>query len=302
MKSRDILEWLSKNDYIYTYRGDEETEILGFASLNTCKDGYITWIKKREYFDKAENKSEIKLAVVQEGLDLDIPNQIITGNSKAIFFGILHHFWSNEQKHGFIGEGTYISPTAYIDPTAYIGYNCSITGNVRIGPNTIIENNVSISNCAIIGKECIIHSGVVIGSDGFGFAFGEDGLPIKVEHFGKVVIGDGVEIGANTCIDRGTIDNTIIHDEVKIDNLVHIAHNVELLKGAVVVAGAIICGSARLGEDSYVAPGGIVKNQLQIGNNAFVGLGAVVTKPVEEYSVVAGVPAKEIRKVKPGDK
>ena len=142
----------------------------------------------------------------------------------------------------------------------------------------------------------------MIGADGFGFAFSDNGLPIKVEHFGGVIIGDRVEIGANTCIDRGTIDNTVIHDDVKIDNLVHIAHNVVLLRGAVVVAGAIICGSARMGEDSYVAPGGIVKNQLQVGNNALVGLGAVVTKPVDDGSVVAGIPAKEIRKVKPGDK
>lgn len=175
-------------------------------------------------------------------------------------------------------------------------------GNVKIGANTVIENNVSISNNVIIGAECMIHSGAVIGADGFGFAFDADGLPVKVEHFGGVIIGNRVEIGANTCIDRGTIDNTIIHSDVKIDNLVHIAHNVVLLKGAVVVAGAVICGSAQLGENSYVAPGGIVRNQLLVGDHAFVGLGAVVTKPVSEYSVVAGVPAKEIRKVKQGDK
>ena len=302
MKLKTITQWLIERGYVFSFKGDNNCEISGFASLDSCEAGKITWVKKRENYEKLEKKSGITVAVVQDDLDLDIPNQIIAPNSKEIFFSILHHFWGTKRKKGFVGTGTYISPEAEIDPTAYIGYNCSIDGKVKIGPNTVIENNVSISSDVEIGEDCLIHSGVVIGADGFGFAFAEDGLPIKVEHFGGVIIGNRVEVGANTCIDRGTIENTVIYDDVKIDNLVHIAHNVILFKGSVVVAGAIVCGSAQLGEDSYVAPGGIIKNQLSVGKNAFVGLGAVVTKPVDEYSVVAGVPAKEIRKVKPGDK
>jgi len=301
MEIKTITQWLAKSGYTFAFKGDEHIEVSGFASLNSCETGKITWIKKRENYEKLENKTGINIAVVQNGLELDIPNQIVATKSKEVFFAILHHFWGAEKKPGFIGAGTFISPEAEIDSTVYVGYNCSIVGKVKIGANTVIENNVTVSN-AEIGENCLIHSGVVIGADGFGFAFGENGLPIKVEHFGGVIIGDRVEVGANTCVDRGTIENTTIYDDVKIDNLVHIAHNVVLQKGAVVVAGAIICGSVQLGEDSYVAPGGIVKNQLQVGNNAFVGLGAVVTKPVDDYSVVIGVPAKEIRKVKLGDK
>lgn len=302
MELKTIIQWLRENNYEFSYQGDEQLEISGFASLESCIPGRITWVKKKANYERIEDHSGIKIAVVHTGLDLDIPNQIITSNSKEVFFAILHHFWGKEKVRGYIGVGTYISPEAEVDPTAYIGHNCTIDGNVKIGASTIIENNVSISNNVIIGDNCLIHSGVIIGSDGFGFAFGEDGLPIKVEHFGGVIIGNRVEVGANTCIDRGTIENTVIHDDVKIDNLVHIAHNVVLFNGAVVVAGAIICGSAKLGEESYVAPGGIVKNQLQVGKNGFVGLGAVVTKSVDDNSVVAGVPAKEIRKVKQGDK
>ena len=302
MKLREIINWLRENNYAFSCDADLEIDISGFASLNSCNVGEITWVKKIDNFNKLQDKSRVTVAVVQEGLNLNIPNQIVSTNSKEVFFGVLHHFWGIEKKKGFIGSGTYISPEAEIDPTAYVGYNCTIDGKVKIGANTVIENNVSILNKTIIGNNCLIHSGVVIGSDGFGFAFGDDGLPVKVEHFGGVVIGNNVEVGANTCVDRGTIDNTIICDDVKIDNLVHIAHNVVIQKGAVVVAGAIVCGSAELGDNSYVAPGGIVKNQLKIGDNAFVGLGAVVTKTVDKYSVVAGVPAKEIRKVKTGDK
>lgn len=302
MELKTITKWLMDSGYEFSFKGDDSCKIDGFASLGAYEVGKITWVKKKENYEKLGDQIRITVAVVQDGLDLDIPNQIISANSKEIFFAILHHFWGTGIQRGFIGEGTYISPEVCIDPTAYIGCNCSIVGDVKIGANSVIENNVSISNKVIIGNDCLIHSGVVIGADGFGFAFGEDGYPIKVEHFGGVIIGDRVEIGANTCVDRGTIDNTLIFDDVKIDNLVHIAHNVILSKGAVVVAGAIVCGSAQLGENSYVAPGGIVKNQLQIGNNALVGLGAVVTKPVDAYSVVAGVPAKEIRRVKQGDK
>lgn len=302
MEISAIINWLNDSCYQFFFKGDEHCEVKGFASLDSCEPGKITWIKKEENYSRHANKGEITCAVVQKGLDLDIPNQIIADNSKEVFFAILHHFWGSEVKRGFIGEGTYISPDAVIDPTAYIGCNCSITGNVIIGANSVIENNVSIQNKVSVGSCSLIHSGAAIGCDGFGFAFGEDGKPIKVEHFGGVVIGDRVEVGANTCIDRGTLDDTIICDDVKIDNLVHIAHNVVLNRGSVVVAGAIVCGSAHLGENSYIAPGGIVKNQLEVGEDAFVGLGAVVTKPVEPYSVVAGVPAKEIRKVKKGDK
>ena len=110
------------------------------------------------------------------------------------------------------------------------------------------------------------------------------------------------DIGANTCIDRGTIDDTIIGFNSKIDNLVHIARNVQIGKNVCVVAGVAICGSAKLKDGSYVAPGGIVKNQIEIGQNALVGLGAVATKSVEEEFVVAGGPAKPIRKLQKGDK
>ena len=296
-----IVSWLNENGYNFSFAGDKQTEVLGFASLQSCRKKDITWIKNKENYEKCGDKSQIKIAVVQKGLNLDVPNQIVSDRSKEVFFEILHHFWGSSYKNSYIGEGTYISEDAEIDSTVYIGRNCSISGNVKIADNTVIEDNVTIKN-ATIGSGCLIHSGAVIGEDGFGFSFNEEGIPVKIEHFGGVRIGNNVEIGANACIDRGTIDNTVINDDVKIDNLVHIAHNVILNKGAVVVAGAIICGSTEIGKNSYVAPGGIIKNQLQVGDNAFIGMGAVVTKSIDENNLVAGVPAKTIRKVEIGDK
>lgn len=302
MRIRTIIEWLTEKEYEFSFIGNDDYELTGFASLDAYEPGKITWVKKKENYEKLENCVEITTAVIQKGISVDIPNQIISANSKEVFFAILRNFWGKEERPSGVGTGTFISQEAEVNQSASIGCNCSIVGNVKIGANTIIENNVSIIHNVVIGEDCLIHSGAIIGSDGFGFGFGEDGLPVKIEHFGGVVIGKRVEVGANTCIDRGTIDNTIIHDDVKIDNLVHIAHNVEIGKGAIVIAGSIICGSVRLGEKSYVAPGGIVKNQLNIGDNAFVGLGAVVTESVDPSSVVVGVPAKKIRSVKRSDK
>lgn len=303
MQIKAIIDWLSDSGHKFEFVGNNSTEVSGYSSLSTCGSSELTWVKKLENYEKLKDKSNVAIAVVQKGLELDIPNQIITEKSKELFFSILHHFWGKDRrKSGLIGAGTYISDDAEIAPSVYIGCNCTIAGKVKIGENTVIENNVSIINNVEIGEDCLIHSGAVLGSDGFGFAFDDAGHPIKVEHFGGILIGDRVEVGANTCIDRGTLGNTEIHDDVKIDNLVHIAHNVVLKEGSLVVAGAIVCGSAQLEENSYIAPGGIVMNQLSIGKGALVGLGAVVTKSVEENSVVAGVPAKVIRRIKPGDK
>lgn len=302
MKLIEITDWLKQCGYSYQLNGDPNHEIVGFSSLERSSPGKLTWIKKQEYYDRLTDDTCVSCAVIQTGVHTRIANQIVAENSKEVFFSILHHFWGSERTENSIGKGNVISDGVIIDPTASIGNNCSLIGKIAVGRNTVIENNVVICNAVKIGNDCIIHSGTVIGTDGYGYAFNRKGIPVKVEHFGGVRIGDRVEIGANTCIDRGTIDDTTILDDVKIDNLVHIAHNVTIEKGAMVVAGAIICGSAHISEEAYIAPGGIVKNQLTVGESALVGMGAVVTHAVDPGSVVAGIPAKEIRKLKAGDK
>jgi UDP-3-O-[3-hydroxymyristoyl] glucosamine N-acyltransferase len=115
-----------------------------------------------------------------------------------------------------------------------------------------------------------------------------------VPDYGGVSIGNRVEIGANTCVDRGTLNDTILEDDVKIDNLVHIAHNAIIKKRAYIIAGSIIQGSVTICEDAYIAPGAIIMNQKTVGRNSLIGMGAVVNKDVTENIVVTGYPAKEI--------
>lgn len=306
MKIAEIIKWLSAERIECSFWGDEQCEVTGFSSLGQYVDGTITWIKSsdkyEEFLKNASSNRMFTCAVVQNGVDISEGNQIVCDNSKEAFFSILEHFYGNKPIRGTVGKGTVISEEAVIDSSASVGCNCSIMGNVIVGKNSVIENNVTIQGRVRIGNDCIIHSGAVIGGDGFGYYFLDDGTIGKVEHYGGVIIEDHVEIGCNTCVDRGTIDDTFIGRNAKIDNLVHIAHNVRIKENACVVAGAIVCGSAELQENSYVAPGGIVKNQVLVGKNALVGLGAVVTNDIDESMVVAGIPAKNIRKVRKEDK
>jgi UDP-3-O-[3-hydroxymyristoyl] glucosamine N-acyltransferase len=222
---------------------------------------------------------------------------LLIENPRLWFIRCANHFFPKKGQSG-------------IHPSVIIGENCVIEDDVYIGPYTVIGNNVIIQNGALIdshvqvldsvkiGKEVKIKSGCVIGSEGFGFEKNEFGEYERFPHYSSVIIGNRVEIGANTCIDRGTLSNTIIGDGTKIDNLVHIAHNVEIGKNCVIVCLTCIAGSSRIGDGAWIAPQVVIRDGIQVGRGAVVGMGAVVTKDVEPYDVVAGVPAKSIKEKK----
>lgn len=298
MKIADVIEWLSESEYVYRFLGDVESEIVGFSSLDKCQSGKLTWVKKKENYDKLENPSVVTLAVVQEGLELGIPNQIISDNSKAVFFGILERFFDSSRKEDekAVGRNTYISDAVVIEENVQIGVNCVLDGNIRIGKGTRIEHNVTIMNDVSIGEDCIIHSGAVIGKDGFGFSFDNDNIPRKVKHFGGVVIGDRVEIGGNCTIDRGTIDSTVVGNDTKIDNLVQIAHNVEIGSGVLIVGCTDIAGSTKIGNKSYIGPQVCIKNQMSIGENSFVGMGVMVNEHIGDDEMIVNPTISKVSK------
>lgn len=148
----------------------------------------------------------------------------------------------------------------------------------------------------VIGKNCNICTTTKIGNEGFGFEPDENNIPVYFPHFMGVVIGNNVRIGSYTCIDRGNLKDTIIRDNVKIDNLVHIAHNVEINENTLVVAGVVICGSVKIGKNSFIGANSVIKEHIEIGDNVIIGMGSVVTKNVPDNEVWAGNPAKFIRK------
>lgn len=150
--------------------------------------------------------------------------------------------------------------------------------------------------CNIItGKNFIVGENCSIGRDGFQYLH-DNNMLIKFPHFGDIIIGDNVEIGNNTCIARGALSNTIIGNNVKIDNLVHIAHNVIIGDNTMIAASAMIAGSTNIGKNCWISPSSSIKNQLSIADNCLIGLGAVVINNVESNSVMVGNPAKLLRK------
>jgi UDP-3-O-[3-hydroxymyristoyl] glucosamine N-acyltransferase len=179
-----------------------------------------------------------------------------------------------------------IHPSAQVSPMAFIA------PGVEIGPRSIVMPFAFIGEGVTIGADCIIKSGAVIGQDGFGFERDENGIPVRFLHLGFVVIGNNVEVGSLTTICRGALSDTIIEDDVKVDDHVHIAHNCHVRRGAILTACVELSGSVDVGEFSWIGPNSSIVQKAVIGANAFVGIASNITKHVREGASVAGNPAR----------
>lgn len=197
-----------------------------------------------------------------------------------------------EQRAGFVWD----EAPPRIHPTARIGQHVVLGKGVEIGEGTVIYHHVVIGDEVKIGRHCVVKSCAVVGEEGFGFERASSGEAVRLPHIGNVVIGDHVEIGSLTTVCRGTLADTIIEDGAKVDDHVHIAHNVHIGRHAFVIACAEVSGGVKIGERAWIAPNASVMNQLTIGDDAVVGLGSVVVKHVLPGSVVAGNPAKPLVK------
>ncbi len=172
-----------------------------------------------------------------------------------------------------------------------LGNNCIISENSTIGNNVILHNNVVVEKNCTIGDNTIIQSGTVIGSDGFGTVV-EDGKHLNFPHIGNVIIGSDVWIGSNVTIDRGTIGKTIVGDNTKIDNLVQIAHNVEIGQSCIIVSGAAIAGTSKIGDNVSIGGQVGIVGHITIGDNCMIGAKSLVTKSFSKGLFLSGNPAK----------
>jgi len=177
-----------------------------------------------------------------------------------------------------LSDGVVIEDDVVIGSGVFIGENSVVRKGSRIYPNVTIYDSVDI------GSNCIIHSGAVIGSDGLGFAK-EKGKWVKIEHLGKVIIGDNVEIGSNTSIDRGSVGNTLIEDDVKIDNLVHLAHNVKIGAGTAIAANSAVAGSSSIGKNCTLAGCCAVVDNIEITDEVHITAMSLITKSIKEKGV-----------------
>lgn len=185
-----------------------------------------------------------------------------------------------------LGEGVVIEPQSFIDHDVEIGDHSRVCSGSRIRPFTQI------------GRETLLRENSVIGGLGFGFARDENEIPVRLPHLGGVVIGDRVEVGALSTVVCGTIDPTIVEDDVKIDDHVHIGHNVTVRRGSIITACTVLCGRVEVGAYSWVGPNSSVIQGITLGDHCFVGLGTVVTKDVPPGATVAGNPAEPIADLK----
>ena len=223
-------------------------------------------------------------------------NYILCENPRLVFKEIIEHFFVDKTIRYAVAPSAKISSTAKISDKVRIGENCVIEENVVIGENSEIGHNTVIHKGTVIGRNVKIGSNNTIGGVGFGYVKEKDGSYSLIHHIGNVIIEDYVEIGNNTCIDRAVLGSTLICKNAKIDNLVHIAHGVIVGENSLIIANSMIGGSSKIGKNCWVAPSASVINKNITGNNVTIGMGAVVIRDIPDDDVVAGNPAKSIRK------
>lgn len=230
---------------------------------------------------------------------------VCTSAAYALYAHIAQRFYLNQPFNGGIHASALLAETAYIDSTAQIGARVVLGESVRIGArvilkagvvlghgvsvgdDTVIHPNVTVYDECLIGQRCVIHAGAVIGSDGFGFAPSSSGWK-KIAQIGRVLIGDDVEVGANTTIDRGAISDTVIHNDVKIDNQVQIAHNCEIGAHTAIASCVGIAGSAVIGESCTLAGASMIAGHLTIADGTVVSGATVVSSSITEAGRYTG--------------
>jgi len=287
--------------------GQPEIQISGIAPLEEAASGDITLFAKEKY-KKLLHQSKASAFIVSSELPFKDKNQIIVENSYYAFAQLLRLFYQPPyQSKGIsdkaiIGEGCSIGKDVTFYPLVYIGDHCTIGDRVtlypgvvigdkvKIGEDSILYPNVSIYQNINIGKRVIIHSGTILGSDGFGFVL-KDERYHKIPQVGTVVVEDDVELGANVCVDRATLGKTIIKRGVKVDNLVQIGHNVSIGEDSILVSQVGLSGSTKIGRRALLAGRAATVHDVRIGDNVTLTGETVVTKDLPDDSFVSGYPA-----------
>jgi UDP-3-O-[3-hydroxymyristoyl] glucosamine N-acyltransferase len=279
--------------------GDINLLIDHVASLENANQGAIAFIENTKLLDKTSN-SNASCIIIQTGSSACDAQSIIEVEQPKLAFALIAQLLHPPKKlNPSIHPTAIIESTTTIDAGTQVHNNVSIGNNVKIGKNCVIHPNVTIYNNVTIGDNVIIHAGVVIGADGFGYVRSATGY-IKFPQIGTVVIEDDVEIGANSCIDRGALGATRIGQGTKIDNLVQIAHNVEIGKRVVIASQTGISGSTIIEDDA------VIGGQVGMGDHARVQSGAVIGskagvlpgKIVRAGSVMWGVPVRPLEEYK----
>ena len=292
--------------------GNPDAAVASFGKIEEAREGQLAFLANPKYEDHLYT-TQATVIIINDSLELKQPiaaTLIRVPDAYSAFAALLSKYQEmvRQQLNG-VQEPSYISKTASYGKNVFIGAfvylgekvkvgdntkiypNAYLGDNVKVGNNTIIHPGVRIYNDCIIGNNVTIHSGTVIGGDGFGFAPQPDGSFIKVPQIGNVIVEDNVEIGANTTIDRATIGSTIIKSGAKLDNLIQVAHNVEIGHSTVIAAQAGISGSTKIGNGVMIGGQVGILGHLQIGDGAKINAQSGVSKSLEPGKAVTGSPA-----------
>ncbi len=286
--------------------GDADTRVQQIGTLEKACAGQIAFLANAKYRKQLEDSKASAVILSKADAEATALPRIVCDNpytyfaKLSAFLNPLPECTAGIHESAVIGKGTKISSQAHIGPQvtiadgAIIGAGtvvmagCSIGEGAVLGENTRLYPNVTVYHGCIIGSHVIVHSGAVIGSDGFGFAM-DEGRWLKIPQIGRVVIGDHVEIGANTTIDRGAIDDTAIEEGVIMDNQIQVAHNVRI--GAhTVIAGCVgIAGSATIGKYCRIGGSAGILGHLQIADKVEIGSFTLISKSITEPGSYAGI-------------
>ena len=294
-----------------TVVGNRDVDINTLSKIEEGKKGSLTFLANPKYteFIYSTNASATIVANDFEPTEKITTTLIKVKDPYSSFTTILELFNDDKSKRSGISDKSDIDKSSTISKSSYVGSYTTIGKNSIVGDNCVIDNQVFIgdnvkigNNCkiypgtkilndTIIGNSCIIHSSCSIGSDGFGFAPNDDGTYKKIPQTGNVVIGNNVEIGSNSTIDRATIGSTIINDGVKLDNQIQIAHNVEIGENTAIAAQSGIAGSTKIGKNCMIGGQVGIIGHLKIGDNVKIQAQAGVTSDVESNARITGTPA-----------
>ncbi|MEE4258865.1 MAG: UDP-3-O-(3-hydroxymyristoyl)glucosamine N-acyltransferase [Bacteroidales bacterium] len=299
-----------------TVEGNPSVEVSSLSKIEEGKKGTLTFLANPKYTQYIYH-TEASIVIVNEDFD---PEKEITAtlirvkDAYSAFAQLLELYQQSKEKKSGISKSAFIADSATIGKDVYIGEFVSIGDQAVIGDHAMIHAHTSIGNhCKIgnatkifsgvsiydeceVGNECTIHAGAIIGADGFGFAPQDDNVYNKIPQIGNVIIEDRVEIGANTTIDRATIGSTLIRKGAKIDNLIQIAHNVEIGENTVIAAQTGISGSTKIGKNCMIGGQVGIIGHLTIADGVKIAAQAGVGKSIiEENAIVEGSPAFNIR-------
>ena len=268
--------------------GNLRTEIRQVGSLAHAGAGQIAFFSNRKY--KAELAATRASAVILSAEDQDATElpRIVSENPYAYFARVSQLFNAPSGQAPGIHENAVIAKTAKIGARVSIGPGCVVGEGVTIGDDSCLYPGVVVYSGCAIGARAILHSGVVIGADGFGFAE-EAGRWVKIPQIGRVVIGDDVEVGANTTIDRGAMDDTVIEDGVKLDNQIQIGHNCRVGAHTAMAGCVAVAGSADIGQHCTIGAAAVILGHLKLADHVHVSAATVISRSIHEPGTYTGM-------------